>query len=95
MRLLAIGFVCVAGAVLGWGTASATQGSRRHLDRPAVQKNVAVVLPHSSTLMVVPIRSESAGDERREEELARLEARNRRLEALVRVLQNREAERQP
>jgi len=97
MRLLVIGLVWVGGAVLGWDTAAVTHGSNDHAAVVPVKDTAPDVDAgrQSSTLVVVPVPSRSSGDERRLKELERLQTRNRRLEALVLVLRNREGERQP
>ncbi len=92
MRLLIVGMVSLAGAVLGWDTAATHAGTNRMKAAPV---NVAydVTPPASSTLVVVHVPSADSDEEERAQEVARLETRNRRLEALVRVLKNREADR--
>lgn len=97
MRLLLIGIFWVGGAVLGWDTAAATHSTRSHAAvAPRVERVMAMSLPHSSTLVVVRVPAMPlTSEERRQRELEKLATRNRRLEALVRVLRNRQAERQP
>lgn len=97
MRLFLIGIFWVGGAVLGWDTAAATHGTRSHAAvAPGEQPMTAMNLPHSSTLVVVEVPvNPLTSEERQKQELEKLATRNRRLEALVRVLRNRQAERQP
>ena len=91
MRLFLIGIFWVGGAVLGWNTAAATHSSRNHAAVIAKQQLPAPVeFPRSMTLVVVPVPAAPL-----QTELERLTTRNRRLEALVRVLRNRQPERQP
>lgn len=93
MRLLIIGLVWMGGAVLGWDTAAAT-----HKTHPATSHSKEMAsfsLPQTSTLVIVPVPSLISSEAQRAQELARLETRNRRLEALVKALRKRQMERQP
>ena len=100
MRSLMIGLVCIAGAVLGWNAAAATHSNtKHHLTATAVAVGREVRHPAGSpsiTLVVVPMPAVALSEEGRQaQEMERLEARNRRLEALVKVLRTRDMERQP
>ena len=100
MRTVAISLVCMAGAVLGWNAAAATHARAQH-HGTAVKVFLESELrkPESSpstTLVVVPVPAAALSEEgRRAQEMERLAARNRRLEALVRVLRTRDMEREP
>ena len=91
MRIFLIGIFWMGGVVLGWDTAAATH--RPRIDSsvaPKVEHAAAAALPQSATVVVVPVPTAPLN-----RELETLTIRNRRLEALVRVLRNRQAERQP
>ncbi len=94
MRVLAISLVCVAGAVLGWDAAAATHSSKTKSHAVAaetvVRGEMRMAASPSSTLMVVPVPAALSERARQAQEMARLAARNRRLEALVKVLRSRE-----
>jgi hypothetical protein len=86
-----IGVVLLAGAGLGWATA-ATHSSRVHAAGATPIPTEIVPLLHNSTLAVVPIPAPLSMDQRQSSELAQLRARNRRLEALLRVMRDRESQ---
>jgi hypothetical protein len=92
MRLLIVGIVSLGGAVLGWDTA-ATHSTTKHAAAIHLNEVPTANRPESSTLVVVRVPAAVSNEEERAQEVARLEVRNRRLEALVRVLKTREAER--
>ena len=93
MRIVVVTLVWLGGAVLGWNAAAATHGSLLNAASAPLKTTSPFAEPASSTLVVVPVPSAMSRDYRRTQEIERLEARNRRLEALVRVLRNRETER--
>ena len=100
MRTVAISLVCMAGAVLGWNAAAATHAKARHpvtaseLVVEGEMRRPASFLP-SKTLVVVPVPAALKEEGRQAREMQRLAVRNRRLEALVRVLRARDMEREP
>ena len=85
-----IAVVVIAGLYLGW-EAAAQRSSKVYAASPAISTEV-VSFPHSSTVAVVPVPAALSMEEQQALELARLEARTRRLEALVKVLRARQAE---
>jgi hypothetical protein len=97
MRLLVIALFSVCGAVLGWDTAAVTHVARNHVAVPldSSKRSQTFSLPHSTTLVIVPVPAATSSDVRRAQDIEKLETRNRRLEALVKALQNRKTEKQP
>jgi hypothetical protein len=93
MRALIVGLVSLAGVGLGWDTAAATHPTKTHVAPPLTPIEI-VSLRHDSRLVSVPMAQSAALEQRQARELARLETRNRRLEALVCVLRNRQRESQ-
>ncbi len=92
MRALIVGLVSLAGVGLGWDTAAATHPTKTHIAPPLTPIEI-VSLRHTSPFVADRV-PQSTALQRQARELARLETRNRRLEALVRVLRNREEEAQ-
>ncbi len=88
IRAIIVGLVALAGAALGWDAAAATHSSRTH-GALSVTPVEIVSLHRTSTLVIVPMPQSPSSEARQAVELARLKARNRRLEALVRVSRNR------
>lgn len=83
-----VGIVLLAGACLGWKVA-ANRLSNVYAASPSVKTQV-IVFPHTSTVAAVYVPAPVSRDEQQAVELKRLKTRTRRLEALVKVLQERQ-----
>jgi hypothetical protein len=93
MRALVIGLVPLIGAAFGWDAAMVSHHARTHADTPPEQ-TAALTFPSTSTFVVVPVSTTHLVKQPEDSEVTRLQARNRRLEALVLVLRNRDLEKQ-
>jgi hypothetical protein len=88
MRGLVIGVVLLAGGYLGWKAAA--HSPQRHAAPAPTGMTRVVSLPRTYTVAVVNVPAPISKNESDARELAELKARNRRLEALVKVLRARE-----
>jgi hypothetical protein len=89
-----IALVLLSGTYLGWEVA-ANHTAKVYAASPSSQPPIRterVVFPHTSTVAVVSIPTAISTEQSQARELARLKARTRRLEALVKVLQDRKLE---
>ena len=81
-------FVLLAGALVGWATGVA-HANRVQATSPLIETEI-VSVPETSSVAVVRVPAALSVEERQSRELARLRARNRHLEVLLREMRDRE-----